>query len=167
MWATQTCLIETSRETKLARVARASSARRWLIVRTWAQFEGCRIIQGTFLKKPRNASRPSEHPQSGRKLSKRLGGTIGCKYKIPSWHLNGFPDIVVTLGHQYNAGEKLTVMLYTYYINRHAGTPRLKQNKNIFSTWSSKKTTTTDSSSVIDPCTTRAYSLEHEQCYML
>ena len=62
--------------------------------------------------------------------------------------------MVVTLGQQYNAGEKLTVMLYTYYINRHAGTPdKSKQNPN--------------SSSVIDPCTIKASSLEHEQCYML
>ena len=29
----------------------------------------------------------------------------------------------ITLGQQYNAGEKPTVMLYTYIINRHAGTP--------------------------------------------
>ena len=33
--------------------------------------------------------------------------------------------MVVTLGQQYNAGKKPTVMLYTY-VNRHAGTP----NKN-------------------------------------
>ena len=37
--------------------------------------------------------------------------------------LKGFPN-GVTLGQQYNIGEKLTVILYTY-INRHAGT--LKQ----------------------------------------
>ena len=30
--------------------------------------------------------------------------------------------MVVTLGQQYNIGEKPTVILYTY-INRHAGTP--------------------------------------------
>ena len=30
-------------------------------------------------------------PQSGGKMSKRLGGIIGCKYKTSSWHLNGFP----------------------------------------------------------------------------
>ena len=30
--------------------------------------------------------------------------------------------MVVTLGQQYNVGEKPTVILYTY-INRHAGTP--------------------------------------------
>ena len=30
--------------------------------------------------------------------------------------------MVVTLGQQYNTGEKPTVILYTY-INRHAGTP--------------------------------------------
>ena len=25
-------------------------------------------------------------------MSKRLGGIIVCKYRISSWHLNGFPD---------------------------------------------------------------------------
>ena len=35
--------------------------------------------------------------------------------------------MVVTLGQQYNVGEKPTVVLYTY-INRHAGTPNKKQN---------------------------------------
>ena len=46
--------------------------------------------------------------------------------------------MVVTLGQQYNTGEKPTVMLYTY-INRHAGTPDkdktkmfLVHNKNSF-----------------------------------
>ena len=47
-----------------------------------------------FSKKNQNASsRPSEHPPvRGEKMSKRLGGIKGCKYKISSWHLNGFPD---------------------------------------------------------------------------
>ena len=38
--------------------------------------------------------------------------------------------MVITLGQQYNVGEKPTVILYTY-INRHAGTPtkgKTKQN---------------------------------------
>ena len=40
-----------------------------------------------------NASRPSEHPpQSGGKMSKRLGGIIGCKDRTSSWHLNEFPN---------------------------------------------------------------------------
>ena len=34
----------------------------------------------------------------------------------------------ITLGQQYNVGEKPTVLLYTY-INRHAGTP--DKNKSI------------------------------------
>ena len=45
--------------------------------------------------------------------------------------------LIVTLGQEYNVGEKPTVipLLYTY-INRHVGTPdkRQKQNKNIVST---------------------------------
>ena len=74
------------------------------------------------LKKNQNAPRPSEHPPvRGGEMSKRLGGIKGCKYKTSSWHLNGFP-MVVTLGQQYNIGEKPTVILYSY-INRHAGTP--------------------------------------------
>ena len=36
--------------------------------------------------------------------------------------------MVVLLGQQYNIGEEPTVILYTYYINRHAGTPE-KQRK--------------------------------------
>ena len=35
---------------------------------------------------------------------------------------------MVTLGQQYNIGEKPTVILYTY-INRHAGTPEKNKNK--------------------------------------
>ena len=45
-----------------------------------------------FLKKNQNTPRPSEHPPlRGKKMSKRLGGIIGCKYKTSSWNLNGFP----------------------------------------------------------------------------
>ena len=61
-------------------------------------------------------------------MSKRLGGIIGCKYKTSSWHSNGSPIMVVTLGQQYNIGEKPTVILYTY-INRHAGTPEKQRDK--------------------------------------
>ena len=46
-------------------------------------------------------------------MSQLLGGIIGFKYKTSSWHLNGSP-MVVTLGQQYDVGEKLTVILYTY-----------------------------------------------------
>ena len=43
-------------------------------------------------------------PQSGGKMSKRLGGIIGCKDKIASWPLNRFPDdntvvVVVVVSH--------------------------------------------------------------------
>ena len=44
------------------------------------------------LKKNQNAPGPSEHPPVRvEKMSKRLGGIKGCKYKTSSWHLNGFP----------------------------------------------------------------------------
>ena len=48
----------------------------------------------TSLKKNQSTPRPSEHPPvMGEKMSKRLGGIKGCKYKISSWHLNRlFPD---------------------------------------------------------------------------
>ena len=64
-------------------------------------------------------------PQSGEKMSKRLGGITGCKYKTSSWHLNGFPEGNKIGSTVYNVGEKPTVILYTY-INRHAGTPEKK-----------------------------------------
>ena len=48
-------------------------------------------------------------------MSKPLGGIMSCKYQTSSWHLNGFTfPMVVTLGQQYNVGEKPTVMLYTF-----------------------------------------------------
>ena len=50
----------------------------------------------------------------------------GCKYKATTWYLNGFP-LVVTLGHQYNVGEKPTAILYTY-INHHAQPPIIPQH---------------------------------------
>ena len=46
-----------------------------------------------MFKKNLNASKPFEHPPSaGEKLSKGLGGNIGCRDKTSSRHLNGFPD---------------------------------------------------------------------------
>ena len=66
------------------------------------------------LKKNQNAPRPSEYPPvRGVKMSKRLGGIKGCKYKTSSWHLNEFPDGNNIGSTEYNVGEKLTVMLYT------------------------------------------------------
>ena len=57
-------------------------------------------------------------------MSNRLGGIIGCKYKTSSWHLDGFPDGSNIGSQQYNVGEKPTViLLFTYVINRQAGTP--------------------------------------------
>ena len=58
-------------------------------------------------------------------MSKRLGGIKGCKYKTSSWYLNRLFPMQITLGQQYNVGEKPTVILYIY-INRHAGTPEKK-----------------------------------------
>ena len=64
-------------------------------------------------------------------MPKRLvGGIIGCKYKISSWHLNGFPDgIIVTLGQQYNTEGKPTVTLYTYINRQRVGTSDKNKTK--------------------------------------
>ena len=54
-----------------------------------------KINSGELLlfKENQNTPRPSEHPPvTGGKMSKRLGGIKGCKYKTSSWHLNRFPD---------------------------------------------------------------------------
>ena len=46
-----------------------------------------------YLKKNQSTPRPSEHPPvMGEKMSKRLGGIKGRKYKTSSWHLNRFPS---------------------------------------------------------------------------
>ena len=67
-----------------------------------------------YLKKNESTPRPSEHPPvMGEKMSKRLlSGIKGCKYKKnSSWYLNRFPD-AITLGQQYNVGERPTVILH-------------------------------------------------------
>ena len=51
-------------------------------------------------EKHERASTASEHPSSQKaKLSKRLGGSIGCKDKTSSWDLTGLQyPMVVQLG---------------------------------------------------------------------
>ena len=53
----------------------------------------------------------------------------GYKYKATTttWYLNGFPLVIVTLGQQYNFGEKPSAILYTY-INHHAQPPIIPQH---------------------------------------
>ena len=52
-----------------------------------------RLLSCFFKKNLSASNRPSERPPvKGKKMSKRLGGIIVCKYKTSSWHLNGFPD---------------------------------------------------------------------------
>ena len=51
------------------------------------------VLVQMILKKNQSTPRPSEHPPvMGEKMSKRLGGIKGCKYKTSSCHLNRFPD---------------------------------------------------------------------------
>ena len=70
-----------------------------------------------------NASKnPSKHAPSGEKLSKGLGGNIGCRDKNLFMVSKGFPN-VTTSGQQYNIREKPSLILYSY-INHHAVTPR-------------------------------------------
>ena len=90
------------------------------IPRLWGK--KCQNVSCLFLKKKQNAPRPSEHPPAkGEKMSKRLDGIKGCKYKT-SYGIQTGSLMKITLGQQYNVGEKPTVILYIY-INRHAGTP--------------------------------------------
>ena len=56
---------------------------------------------------------------------------IGYKYKATKWHLTGSPIMVVTLGQQYNVGEKPTVIRYTY-INHHAEPPNIIKHKTLW-----------------------------------
>ena len=69
-----------------------------------------------------NASKPSEHAPSGKKMSKGLGRNIGCRDKNFFMVSKGFPNATIS-GQQYNIREKPSVILYTY-INHHAGTPK-------------------------------------------
>ena len=93
--------------------------------KTWSKS----ILWQRLKKKNQSAPRPSEHsPVMGEKMSKRLGGIKGCKYKTSYGISTGSP-MVVTLGQQYNIGEKPTVVLYSY-INRHAGTPDKQRRQN-------------------------------------
>ena len=41
--------------------------------------------------------------------------------------------MVITFGQQYNVGEKPTVILYTYIINRHGGIPNKTTTKDTMS----------------------------------
>ena len=59
----------------------------------------------------------------GGEMSKRLGGIKGCKIQNLFMAFKRVPRMQITLGQQYNVGEKPTVILYIIYINRHAGTP--------------------------------------------
>ena len=74
--------------------------------------------------------------------------------------------MVVTLGQQYNVGEKPTVMLYTSCIIRHAGTPDKNKTKTVVVHTVIKKVIIIYINCTIDLYTIKAYSLEHKQrCY--
>ena len=75
------------------------------------------------LKKNQTTPRPSEHlPVMGEKMSKRLGGIKRLQIQNHFMAFKTGSPMQITLGPQYNVGEKPTVILYIY-INRHAGTP--------------------------------------------
>ena len=56
---------------------------------------------------------------------------IGCKDKMPLHGISPGSPMVVTLGQQYNVGEKPTVILYTY-INHHAEPPNIIKQNTLF-----------------------------------
>ena len=62
------------------------------------------------LKKNLNASRPSEHPAQGGNVE-----TLRLDHRLQIQNIfMAFTRLPVTLGQQYNVGEKATVILYTY-----------------------------------------------------
>ena len=56
-------------------------------------------------------------------MSKGLGGNMVAVETEPLHGIKRIPN-VITSGQQYNIGEKPSVILYTSYINLHAGTPK-------------------------------------------
>ena len=79
-----------------------------------------------------NASRPSEHPTvrgENVKPFSRWDHRLQIQNLFMAVKRVRSP-MVVTLGQQYNVGEKPSIMLYTY-INRHAVTPDKNKNKTI------------------------------------
>ena len=58
--------------------------------------------------------------------------------------------MVVTLGEQYNVGEKPTVILYTY-INRHAGPPNITKQKHVVHSEEGTVVIIYDNSAAIEP----------------
>ena len=78
-----------------------------------------------------NAPKFSEHPPSEGKLSKYLGGNIGCRDKSATEH---GVERVLQCSHigstVYNIWEKPTVIFYTD-INHHVGTPKQIQIKRL------------------------------------
>ena len=80
------------------------------------------ILRNPCLKKNQSTPRPSEHPPVlGGKCQNVWVGSKAANTKSLHGIQTGSP-MQITLGQQYNVGEKPTVILYTY-INRHAGTP--------------------------------------------
>ena len=49
------------------------------------------VVVVKLCKTKLNASTPIEHPPSGDKMSKGLGGNIGCRDKTSSWYQTGSP----------------------------------------------------------------------------
>ena len=93
-------------------------------------YVGCKYKATTwYLKKNQNETRPSEHP-----LVRGGGETLRWDTRLQIQNLqirNLFvafkrvrSPMEITLGQQYNAGEKPTVILYTDTIKRHARTPK-------------------------------------------
>ena len=90
------------------------------------QHNGGFLPENILFKKNLNASKPSEHPPSGGKLSKDLGGNIDCTKTLKV--SKGFSN-VVTSGQHYNITRcpQLYFTLTLIAIHGH----QTKQNKNI------------------------------------
>ena len=82
----------------------------WRLNNVGVQHNKGGFLLGVILfKKNLNASKPSEHPPSGGKMSKGLGGNIGCRDNKTSLWYQGFAN-VTTSGQQYNIEEKPSVI---------------------------------------------------------
>ena len=74
-----------------------------IVRRSGTQFDA--VKKPACLKKNQNAPRPSEHPPVRRgKMSKRLGGIKGCKYKISSWQTGSPTEITLEMAMFHTGG---------------------------------------------------------------
>ena len=78
-------------------------------------------------KSERTTYRPSEHPPVREGKCQNVQVRSKAANTKPFHGIKTDSPMEITLGRQYNVGEKPTVILYIY-INRHAGTPEKQRS---------------------------------------